>query len=201
MASTLEERLGVATGGAHWDVDEFRLWQTTVPDVIFYAPRDLRLASETGGRYRAALTQVQRWRSGTYEVTGGSFVLGVFGDIADAEIGSLADQWRRVLVNTGYTASARPRFLPLPIRDVRVSAAIDASHTPDATSSGAAREGRTLVLTLTAAGAREWARAVRREGAIKGSVRAAAAAPLDGGGDDQRRTRLLACCSGPAQGG
>ena len=172
MASTLEEQLGVATGGAHWDVGGFRLWQTTVPDVIFFAPRELRLAPETGGRYRAALTEVQRWRSGTYEVTGGSIVLGVFGDTADgAEIGPLADQWRRVLLNTGYKASTRPRFLPLPVRDARVSAVIDASHTPDGKASGATREGRTLVLNLTAAGAREWARAVRREGVVKGSIR------------------------------
>jgi hypothetical protein len=57
------------------------------------------------------------------------------------------------------------------VRDVHLSAAIDPAHTPDGAAAGTTREGRTLMLTLTATGAREWTRAVKREGAVKGSVR------------------------------
>src|SRR4029078_419638 len=92
MASILEEQLGVASGAAYWDAGAYRIWQSTVPDILCYAPRDLRLATETGGRFRASLNQVQRWRSGSLEVTGGSAVLGVFPDPDGEAIGPLADQ-------------------------------------------------------------------------------------------------------------
>jgi hypothetical protein len=171
MASTLEEQLGVATGGAHWDVGGFRLWQSTVPDLLFYAPLELRIAAETSGRYRAGLTDMQRFRDGAYTTVRGSIVLGVCADPSEGDLRGLADEWRRVLVNTGYTASPRPRFLPLPSRDIKTSAVLDASLVDDARDAGAPRDGRTFIANLTAAGARAFAQAIRRQGEFKSTIR------------------------------
>jgi hypothetical protein len=173
MASTLEEQLGVATGGVHWDVGAFQLWQSTVPEILFYSARELQLARETGRRYRASLTQVRRFGDDGYDIIGGAAVLGVFGDPSGADLTALADNWRRVLLNTGYRASPRPRFLPLPTRNVQVSAALDASHVTDVAAATASREGRTLTLNLTASGARAWTQAMHGEAAVKGTVRIA----------------------------
>ena len=156
MAPSLQEQLGVASNAIYWDVGRFRLWQSTVPEVILYVARDMGLAKEDSGRYRAAFTEVRRWSGGSYEVMGGSAILGVFGDLSIEEEGTreLEEQWARVVLNMGYKGAMRPRFLPLPVRDVRLMAIIDASQVCVAEPPGSAGESRTLMFDLSTAAAR-----------------------------------------------
>src|SRR6185369_3644630 len=113
----------------YWDVEDFRLWQSTDPGIILYVARSLQLAREASGRYHAVVTQVQRWRAGSYEVTGGSAILGVFGDTStDDEARRRQEQWTRVLLNTGYKGADRPRFIPLPVRDIYLTHTADSSQ-------------------------------------------------------------------------
>jgi hypothetical protein len=155
MTSMLREQLAVPGSGLYWDVGGFRLWQSTVPEIILYVATDLQLAKDAHGRYRSTVTQVQRWRGGSYEVTGGSAILGFYGD-AFADPGAartLEDEWSRVVLNMGYSGPSPPRFIPLPVRDAHLAAAVDDSQVRMADSTGE-RDSRTLVLDLTAAGAR-----------------------------------------------
>src|SRR3954471_20575875 len=104
MASNLQEQFGVANSGLHWDVEGFRLWQSTEPGVILYVARDVRLAKDAAGRYNATLTQTQRWSGGAYDVTGGSAALCAFADLPpdSDDARRLEDQWTRVVMNMGY---------------------------------------------------------------------------------------------------
>lgn len=173
MTSSLEEQLGVASSATYWDVGDFRLWQSTDPGIILYVVRSLQLAREAGGRYHAAVTQVQRWRAGSYEVTGGSAILGVFGDAStdDDEARRRQEQWTRVLLNMGYKGADRPRFMPLPMHDICLTHTADSSQARTAPAAADSNESRTLVLELSALGAREWVRAVREKATIPGSAR------------------------------
>src|SRR5262245_39151524 len=173
MTSTLEEQLGVASSATYRDVGDFRLWQSTDPGIILYVARSVQLARAAGGRYHAAVTQVQRWRAGSYEVIGGSAIFGVFGDTStdDDQARRRQEQWARVLLNTGYKGADRPRFMPLPVRDIYLTHTADSSQARTAPAAAGSNESRTLVLELSAPGAREWVRAVREKATVPGSVR------------------------------
>lgn len=175
MASNLEEQFGVANSAAHWDVEGFRLWQSTEPGVILYVPREVRLAKDAEGRYNATLTQTQRWRVGAYDVTGGSAALCVFADLPpDSDAARrLEDQWTRVVMNMGYKGPMRPRFLPLPVREVRLTVSMDASQGRVAEDVAGKAESRSAVINLTSTGTREWVRAIRDKAAISGGIRIA----------------------------
>jgi hypothetical protein len=175
MSSNLQEQFGVANSAAHWDVEGFRLWQSTEPGIILYVARDVRLARDGAGRYNATLTQTQRWHGGAYDVTGGSAALCVFADLPlDSDAARRReDQWIRVVMNMGYKGSTRPRFLPLPVREVRLTVAMDASQGRVAEDSASKAESRSAVITLTSTGAREWIRAITDKAAISGGMRIA----------------------------
>lgn len=174
MGSSLQEQIGVASGALHWDVGGFRLWQSTVPGVVLYVARELRLARESDRRYHAAVTQTRRWTKGSYEVTGGSALLGVFGDEDPLAFES---DWVRVLLNKGYKEAPRPKFLPLPVRDVSVTATpagTDGRLLPPAAGQ---TPSATLLFELTASGAGVWPSAVLEKTALSGSVRLSYAYP------------------------
>lgn len=165
------EKIGVTSGGAHWDVEGYRLFASAIQGVVLYVPNMLRLARE-GGRYRAGLTCTQSWNGNGYEVRGGSALLGLFGDESvENDASALADQWRRVLLNTGYKESPSPRFLPLPLREVRLTSTADAAQARATEEPASSQNSRTLVLDLTAAGVQAWERAIREKSPVTGGVR------------------------------
>lgn len=168
MGSSLQEQIGVASGALHWDVGGFRLWQSTAPGVVLYVARELRLARESDRRYHAAVTQTRRWTKGSYEVTGGSALLGVFGGEDPL---AFENEWVRVLLNKGYKEAPRPKFLPLPVRDVSVAATLadtDGRLLPPAAGQ---TQSATLLFELTPGGAQTWPRAVLEKTTVPGSVR------------------------------
>jgi hypothetical protein len=118
------------------------------------------------------VTQVQRWHAGSYEVTGGSAILGVFGDVAtDDEARRRQEQWVRVLLNTGYKGTDQPRFVPLPVHDIRLTHTADASQVRTAPAAAGSNESKTLALELSATGARDWVRTIREKATVPGNVR------------------------------
>jgi len=168
MGSSLQEQIGVASGALHWDVGGFRLWQSSVPGVVLYVARELRLARESDRRYHAAVTQTRRWTKGSYEVTGGSALLGVFGDEDPL---AFENEWVRVLLNKGYKEAPRPKFLPLPVRDVSVAATPGAGDGRPLPPPAGQTPSATLLFELTAGGAQAWPRAVLDKTTVSGSVR------------------------------
>lgn len=174
MPTSLQEQPGVASDAAHWDLGHFRLWQSTVPEIILYARRELVLAREQGQRYRASVIQMRKWVGGRYEVTGGSAVLGVFG-VDDAR--EFDTEWTRAVLNRGYTASQHPRFLPLPVRDIRVTAMLNASGATESELPDTDNDSTTLVFKLSAVAARDWAGAILDRTRVSGSIRLSYAYP------------------------
>ena len=59
MDSSLQEQIGVASTGQYWDVGDYRLWRSTVPDVVLYSSRRLALAQYPGGLQLAALIVIE----------------------------------------------------------------------------------------------------------------------------------------------
>lgn len=173
MVASLQEQLGVASDAKYWDVGRFRLWQSTAQEIILYVTRDLGLAKERGGRYRAAFTKAQRWSNGSYEIIGGSAILGVFGDPSiDVEsMQELEAQWTRVVLNMGYKGPTQPRFLPLPVRDVKLIAMIDDSQARVTQSPDSYGESKTLMVDLSATAAQAWGRAILEKSTVPGGVR------------------------------
>lgn len=45
MTSPLQEQVGVAATGTHWDVEGVRLWESTIPDALLYLARDVRVSA------------------------------------------------------------------------------------------------------------------------------------------------------------
>jgi hypothetical protein len=178
VANATQRPTAIAAGGAHWDIGSYRLWESAEPGVVLFQRRTLRLAADAKGRPLAAVTRYLTSDGTTLSPTGGAVTLTVLG----VEPGSVADQaaqqdeWTRVLVSSGYAGGAPgtdPRYLPLPIKDVSLSAQVDAAEGMVAPNP----EGTTLRVDLTKAGVAAWVAAINGTHPISGTVRASYAYP------------------------
>ena len=189
MTSSLQEQLGVAMPGARWDVQGIRLWQSTDPDIVLYAATEPALSKGSdNGRYQAAVSQFRRWQEDTnaYKTTGGSALLTVTvtPEYDPQTMQQLRDRWRMVLMNKGYSGNPNPRFVPLPMRNMQIQAAVDpgmgklpASNGNSGPGASTVSQGGTsgtasLMLELTESGADSWAAGITGKGSLAGSVKA-----------------------------
>lgn len=180
MTTSTQQQTAVAIDARHWDVDGYRLWESTEPGVLLYARNELRLAADPAGRPVASINRDLRCsETGTgLEPTGGKAVLGFLGAEPDdaAVLLSLQDAWTRAVRAGGYGGAGPgpdPRYRPLPIREPALSTQFD----PAQASVVPGQEGTTLKVDLTAAGAASWAAAIRDHGAVAGTVRLTYAYP------------------------
>jgi hypothetical protein len=181
VTTTPQQQVAVAIDAQHWDVDEYRLWESTEPGVLLYARHELRLAADSVGRPVASVNRdLKRSETGTgFEPTGGKAVLGFLGAEPDdaAVLLSLQDTWTRAVRAGGYDGAGPgtdPRYRPLPVREPALSARFDPAQ---ASVVAPGQEGTTLTVDLTAAGAAAWAAAIRDHGAVAGAVRLTYAYP------------------------
>ena len=179
MPTSLQEQLGVAVTGQHWDLQDVTLWQSTAPEIIlFIMNQPVLVRSSDNKRYQAALSQFRVWQEDHYKVTGGSFLFTITSDV-DSDIQTsqkMKEQWRNVLLNKGYKGSANPKFVPLPIRNGKISVILDSTfgkvNDPDDQGEIAAPGTSTsLMIALRELGAQEWARRIKENGLFPGSVR------------------------------
>src|ERR1700674_4671772 len=83
MATFLSESLGVAESGVAWDVGNFKLFQSTRPDVALFITKQPELIRNPpppagDGRYSIAVSSyTQQQPDGSIKITGGSAIFGI----------------------------------------------------------------------------------------------------------------------------
>lgn len=179
MLASLQEQLGVAMAGQHWDLQDVTLWQSTAPEIIlFIMKQPVLVRSSDNKRYQAALSQFRVWQEDHYKVTGGSFLFTITSDV-DSDIQAfqkMKEQWRNVLLNKGYKGSTNPKFVPLPRQNGKISVVLDSTFgkANDADDQGEIASPGTstsLMIALTELGAQEWARRIKENGPFPGSIK------------------------------
>jgi len=178
MSTFLREEIGVAMSGVKWDVANYKLWQSTRPDIILFTPKQPRLATSSNGRYQAAVTQFRQQTEGTYKITGGSAIFTISSAIEhdpDA-FEQLKEQWLHEMNAKGPRPHRNPRFIPLNVQKGtarvlinEVSGVADEAHN-DA-SIGTPGGTNSFLVELTAQGAQEWVQGIKESKGIPAGVK------------------------------
>lgn len=170
MSSLLQDELGVALSGVKWDIGNFRLWQSTQPDVILFVARQPALAISADGRYQFALTAFRQRQQGTDQIISGSASFSITSVTPhDDQTFEQKEQWRTELIKRGYSGSLNPEFKPLPIREGAVQVLLDpqlGKASPVGTQSGT----YSFLVELTALGAKQWVEGIENKTAISAEV-------------------------------
>ncbi|HYE76263.1 MAG TPA: hypothetical protein VEF04_23155 [Blastocatellia bacterium] len=171
-SSSVKEQPVVSPSGEFWDVGNVRLYRSTSPNVLLFAPNQLAL-KRTGERYQASLTQFHQMRAGRWQSIAGSALL-VINTSVNATNGlglSLGDHWRAALARQGFETTCKPVFLPLTQRNHKIQLLLEreagSSHVVGGEFNG---ESASLMVDLTAKGADEWALFLRERKPLRGKV-------------------------------
>lgn len=122
MSSLLREGLGVSLAGGTWDVEGYRLWQSTDPGTILFSPERARLATNQDGRYQASLSVLrEELPDGKIKVTSGTLNFAITTGIQSSpeDFDKLKDAFRQA------TGNANAKFVPLNVRKGRAQVLID----------------------------------------------------------------------------
>lgn len=171
MAATTQRQTAVALNPTSWVIGDYRFWESTDPGVILYARNTVTLATDASGRPIAAVTRYLAWDGEVFTTISGAATLGVAG-VADAVLPdrSREEDWTRVLASRGYSGVApgeSPRYFPLPVRDLSLTAQIDPREGTVQADPG----GTILRLELTPAGITAWSDAMSGTHQVSGSAR------------------------------
>ncbi|NEO17268.1 MULTISPECIES: hypothetical protein [unclassified Moorena] len=165
MTSSFDTEIGIALSTSSWNVGDFRLFESTQPDVILYMPnRSFLVVNSDNKQYQATLTVFRKWDQGIDSVKGGalSFTATLMPQYDFLTQEALKQEWGREILKSGYFLGENLQFLPLPIRNIQVQILLDPSlgkvtiPEVEATSSVSAGETTSLLLDLTAKGAQKW---------------------------------------------
>jgi hypothetical protein len=179
MSSLLNEQLAVSVSGEYWDVEGGRLWKSTDASIVLYSMTRPRLTlNQQNGRVQASLTVFRKWKDGVYATMGGTALLTIGMDVDEQQpgFGENLQQWRRVLLNRGYTGSSDPKFLPLPIRNRRMQVVMDPASgrvSPNSRLDDAELGvgSAAVLLELTDTSAAQWARGIKLREKIAGAIK------------------------------
>ncbi|NEP10311.1 MAG: hypothetical protein F6K14_08835 [Symploca sp. SIO2C1] len=179
MTDFLQSTFGVATGGVKWDSGQFKLWQSTNPDVILFCPKQAVLAKGSDGRYLASVTTYNQQLGGVggeEKITGGSATVSFTSaiDFDEQEFERLQEQWRAEYHSKGGT-SRNPKFVALPLQKGKARAVMLASQGKfleehAERSVGTAGGQLSYVIDLTELGAQTWAQALKKRKGVEGAV-------------------------------
>jgi len=179
MASNfLQEELGVAMSGVKWDIGNFKLWQSTRPDIILFTPRQPSLAiNPATGRYQFGMAQYRQQSEGTYKITGGSAVFTITSAIQfdPAEFQRLKDQWVSEMGAIGPEPPSNPRFIPLNVQKGQARVLIDpdtgtADEEHNARDVGTPGGTISFLVDLTELGAQLWTQGIKENTSIPGGI-------------------------------
>ncbi|HWQ31717.1 MAG TPA: hypothetical protein VNQ79_02445 [Blastocatellia bacterium] len=176
MMSAVMEQPVVAASGEFREVEAVRLYRSTQPGVLLFAPTRLALErSGRNGRYQASLTQFRHWHEGVWRYAGGSALLIVTSAVhPEPDFNHhFADRWRSALFEQGWTGSVEPVFVPLPRRKQRLEVILDPESGRSSCFGAGGIHGETtsLVIELTSRGAQQWGSAIREKVPFEGRVR------------------------------
>ncbi|MBD2337014.1 hypothetical protein H6G64_08405 [Calothrix sp. FACHB-156] len=128
MSSTLQSEIGVSPSGLKWDIDNFRLWESTQADVILYIPLQPKLAINLENqRYQVGVSIFHQWQASQDNITGGhvNFTLTTKTELSPQAWEELQAKWLKEITKQGYSASLKPKFLPLHIRQLTAQILLD----------------------------------------------------------------------------
>ncbi|QYH36335.1 hypothetical protein [Salinibacterium sp. M195] len=178
MGTFLQKELGVAMSGVKWDVGNYKLWQSTEPDVILFTAKQPSLAKGQNGRYQMAASQFRQQEDETYKITGGSAVFTITSAVQHDAAGfaALKEQWLSEMAGVGPRPPRNPRFIPLNTQKGTAQVLINPlSGTPDAAHNdvniGTPGGTNSFLMQLTPLGAQEWVQGIREQTAVPAGVK------------------------------
>lgn len=178
MSTFLSEEFGVASSGVKWDIGNFKLYQSTNPNVILYITKQPQIARNDKGRYQIAVTQFRQQVDDTYKITGGSavFTITTAPQIDRKQLEMLQEQWRAEMAGSGLPVPSSPRFVPLNTQRGRAEVLInEMSGTPHTAHNekdiGTPGGTNSFLIKLTEAGVQEWAQGIREKTAVPAGVK------------------------------
>ncbi|MDZ7962155.1 MAG: hypothetical protein RMY34_30505 [Aulosira sp. DedQUE10] len=169
MPSTLQSEIGVSPSGLKWDIDNFCLWESTQADVILYIPRQPKLAINLENkRYQAGVSIFHQWQADKDNITGGhvNFTLTTKTQLSPQVWEELQAKWLKEITKQGYSGSLKPKFLPLPIRQLTAQVLLDpelgqVKQPGDDNTTPDTSETYFLWLDLTAKGGVVWEQGIK----------------------------------------
>ena len=179
MSSFLKEEIGVAMSGVKWDTGNFKLWQSTNPNIILFSPKQPVLAKGPDGRHQFGVSQFRQQTDDTYKITGGNAIFTITSAIQleDGELERLKQQWlTEGRGRYGDSIPPNPRFIPLNVRKGEAQVLINPiSGTPNRAHNEASKgtPGGTMsfLVELTEAGAQEWVQGIKQNSVIPAGVK------------------------------
>ncbi len=180
MSNFLKKELGVAMSGVKWDIGNFKLWQSTDPNIILFTPKQPVLAKNANGRYQFGVTQFRQQVDDTYKITGGSGIFTITSAIqfTPEEFDTLTKQWKTEMLASQYRdkVPANPRFIPLNVRKGTAEVLINpVSGTPDEAHNnveiGTPGGANSFLINLTELGAQEWVSGIKNQSIIPAGVK------------------------------
>lgn len=178
MGSFLQQELGVAMSGVKWDIGNYKLWQSTEPEIILFTAKQPALAKGQNGRYQMAVSQFRQQEDETYKITGGSAVFTITSAVQHDSAGfeALKEQWRSEMAGIGPRPPRNPRFIPLNTQKGTAQVLINPmSGTPDQAHNdvniGTPGGTNSFLVELTSLGAQEWVQGIREQTAVPAGVK------------------------------
>lgn len=175
MSTFLTEEFGVAMSGVKWDSGNFKLYQSTDPNVVLYVTRQPQIAKNDKGRYQIAVSEYRQQTEGTYKITGGSAIFTITSapQFDKKQFADLQEQWRAEM---GGNGPRNPRFIPLNTQKGKAEVLInELSGVPHQAHNdkdiGTPGGTNSFLLKLTELGAQEWAQGIREKTAIPAGVK------------------------------
>jgi hypothetical protein len=180
MADFLQQELGVAMSGVKWDIGNFKLWQSTDPNIILFTVKQPVLAKDADGRYQFGVTQFRQQTDNTYKITGGTGIFTITSAVqfSDREFEQLKQQWLSEMRASefGTRIPANPRFIPLNVRSAEATVLInpqsgEADPAHNEKDIGTPGGSNSFLMRLTELGAQEWVQGIKTKSIIPAGVK------------------------------
>lgn len=180
MSNFLKQEYGVAMSGVKWEIGNFKLWQSTDPNIILFTPTQPVLAKNRDGRYQFGVTQFRQQVDDTYKITGGSAIFTITSAIQfdEGEFEALKEQWLSEMraSDARNLVPQNPRFIPLNVRNGSAQLMINpvSGEPNDAlldTNIGTLGGYNSFLVHLTELGAQEWVHGVRTKSIVPVGVK------------------------------
>ncbi|MEB3278045.1 MAG: hypothetical protein VKK42_03870 [Lyngbya sp.] len=176
MLSSSQEELAVSQRGTHWDIGNFKFWESSQASIILYVPRKPFLSVDLQSqRHNFSLTVIRKWNQEQDSILSGSlsFTATLVPQYSFQEFERIKENWEKEILNSGYETEQNLQFVRLPIRNLQTQILLDSgigevSHP----KTGSTNTGETVsfLLELTERGVREWLQGINSQTELPGEI-------------------------------